>query len=72
MFPLQQKFVQAFRDGVLDLETSKQPKLKKKKTWTFFNSMFYCGTVYTTIGELCAHFFSKTDSFDGNLADCNS
>ncbi|KAK6633118.1 hypothetical protein RUM43_012862 [Polyplax serrata] len=42
MDPYEKQLLDSFNHGVTP---------DKHKTWTFWNSMFYCGTIYTTIGE---------------------
>lgn len=56
--PYQNQLLQSFREGITP---------KEHKTWSFWNSLFYCGTIYTTIGK---HFFISSlnalSSRDGN------
>lgn len=43
MAPYETQLLESFSHGVTP---------DKHKTWSFWNSMFYCGTIYTTIGKI--------------------
>lgn len=42
MAPYEAQLLESFSHGVTPSE---------HKVWSFWNSLFYCGTIYTTIGE---------------------
>lgn len=47
--PYEEVLINAFKQGQFENKD-------QKKTWSFFNAMFYCGTIYTTIGKFNCFF----------------
>lgn len=53
---LQVDLLQLYKAGYFDVDKYYFEKIgderrQPRKTWSFWNAMFYCGTIYTTIGK---------------------
>lgn len=53
---MQTDLVTLYKKGYFDVdrfyyEKTDGERKQERKTWSFWNAMFYCGTVYTTIGK---------------------
>lgn len=53
----QTDLIALYKEGYFDVdkyfhEKINEERTQKHKTWSLWNAMFYCGTVYTTIGMI--------------------